>query len=534
MKKLLFLLVCAAFIFTGCVDGTTRDSTRPSTDNGAVTTNVSVTGTTLTPAEIFEYNADAVFTIYTSFDNEYFFVTGSGFFVDSTGVAVTNHHVIVGWPYAFIRTHSGREYDISGYYSYDLNNDLAVIQVAGRRFPYLLMGDSGALRIGESVYAIGSPLGYHNTFSAGLISRFDHVAEFDIYRVYGMIQFTAPISGGSSGGALLNNMGEVIGITTAAYGGEFAQAINFAVPIRRVDLTSAGGNYNQLPLGEMPTLDYYVIIGEWDWWGGYYRFAADGTGSRSWDGIPDTFIWHVQGIMIVLEFEDYLPERWTLSVTNENEIIIGGAFFTRVDPSLPVVDPPPADPPPADPPAVVPPPITQTPAQALTGIWTWGGGHYIFDGDGTGSRVWNNIPATFQWHFANDFLVLDIPGADTERYEVEFISDTRITIGGALFSRTNTVPGDVYVVIPPPPPVTGSASEVLIGSWSWSGGWYDFYDDGTGSRNWDGVFADFEWRMSGSTLILSFDNGWADEQWGVVVINDNEVTVGGALFERGS
>ena len=72
----------------------------------------------LSPAQIFQYNADAVFTIYASINNRSFNPVGSGFFLCSTGIAVTNHHVIASWPYAFIRTHDGQRFSISGYYSY--------------------------------------------------------------------------------------------------------------------------------------------------------------------------------------------------------------------------------------------------------------------------------------------------------------------------------------------------------------------------------------------------------------------------------
>ena len=136
----------------------------------------------MTPAEIFENNADAVFTIYTSYDNYYFNSSGSGFFIREDGLAVTNHHVIVGWPYANVRTHSGLNFDILGYYLYDESNDLVIIQINGNRFPYLIMGDSDSLRIGDNIYTIGSPLGYHNTFSTGIISRFDMEQEVETGR----------------------------------------------------------------------------------------------------------------------------------------------------------------------------------------------------------------------------------------------------------------------------------------------------------------------------------------------------------------
>ena len=204
----------------------------------------------LTPAQIYEDNVDAVFIIYTFDANGNFSGNGSGFFVSSAGVAITNHHVMVDAPHAIILTQDGREFDISGYYSYDLGNDLAMIQVdgGGSSFPFLTMGDSGALRVGDSVFAIGSPYGEHNTFSIGNVSRRVNTLDYDIYSINNLIQITAPISPGSSGGALLNDAGEVIGITTAVH--TIGANMGYAVPIDRVNMSdSGGGRYFPLPIG---------------------------------------------------------------------------------------------------------------------------------------------------------------------------------------------------------------------------------------------------------------------------------------------
>ena len=202
----------------------------------------------LTPAQVYEDNVDAVFIIYTFDAWGNFAGNGSGFFVNSSGVAVTNHHVMVDAPHAIIITHDGREFDISGYYSYDLSNDLAIIQVEGGNFPFLTMGDSSVLRVGESVFAIGSPFGEQNTFSIGNVSRHVDTLEYDMYKASNLIQITAPISPGSSGGALLNDAGEVIGITTAVH--TIGANIGYAVPIDRVNLSGTeGGRHSPLPIG---------------------------------------------------------------------------------------------------------------------------------------------------------------------------------------------------------------------------------------------------------------------------------------------
>jgi hypothetical protein len=101
--------------------------------------------------------------------------------------------------------------------------DLAVIKVKGNNFPYLEVGDPDALRTAQRIYCIGSPLGLDNTISDGLVSNAKRVLDGFTY-----IQISAPIAPGSSGGALLNEYGQVVGVTTA---GIADTSINLAVPV---------------------------------------------------------------------------------------------------------------------------------------------------------------------------------------------------------------------------------------------------------------------------------------------------------------
>jgi len=444
----------------------------------------------LSPAEIFEYNADAVFTLYSTMDNEYFFPIGSGFFVCETGLAITNHHVIVNWTQVIIRTHGGHEYNVLGYYYYYLGADLAVIQVEGSDFTYLTLGDSDALRIGDSVYAIGSPLGYHNTFSNGVVSRFDDVTNFDIYRVYGMIQFTAPISGGSSGGALLNDRGQVIGITTAGYGREVAQAINFAVPISLVELDSiVSGTHNPLPVGATAYMADVQLVGTWLWSSGNYTFYADGSGNRVWDGYHANFGWTLAGTMLSLNLSDGTTEQWRITVSSENSITIGGAHFSRT---------------------------MNDQALQLEGNWIWDGGHYVFNADGSGHRVWDVEATNFSWRIEGDVLTLTLANGEEEHYIVSVLDPLQITVGGAIFTRTYAEPAN---------------AAQLIGTWDWNGGTYIFNADGTGSRTWSNESGEFIWRVVDSILLLLFEDA-DDERWAVLFVNENEMNVGGAAFMR--
>jgi S1-C subfamily serine protease len=156
--------------------------------------------------------------------------TGSGFFIDSNGTLVTNYHVIDGGYSAKITTTDNQTYSVSGVYSYDEDRDLAILKVNGSGFSYLEM-DTADLKAGADIYTIGSPLGLSNTISTGIISNTSRTIDDMDY-----IQLTAPISSGSSGGALINKNGKVIGVVCGAVTAEsgISQNLNLAIPIHYV------------------------------------------------------------------------------------------------------------------------------------------------------------------------------------------------------------------------------------------------------------------------------------------------------------
>jgi len=183
----------------------------------------------LSPTEIAALCSPAVFYIEVYDASGKAYASGSGFFINSAGVAVTNYHVIAGASSAKILTTDDKVYDVSGVYDYSADHDLALLQISGGNFPFLQMGDSSAVVTGQTVYAIGSPEGLDNTFTQGIVSNAarkfsDHPVTF--------IQFDAAVSHGSSGGALLNTRGQVIGVTSA--GSKTGQNLNLAVPINLV------------------------------------------------------------------------------------------------------------------------------------------------------------------------------------------------------------------------------------------------------------------------------------------------------------
>ncbi len=179
----------------------------------------------LTAKDISEKFSNAVFYIelYDSAGNT--LGSGSGFFINSSGLAVTNYHVIDGAASAKVTTKNGKSYSVSGVFSSSKTNDLALIQVDGcSGVEFLLLGDSDTVETGETIFAIGYPLGLGQTVTQGTITNSSHVVDGIRYML-----FSASISSGSSGGALMNSGGKVIGVTTGTY--VAGQNLNVAIPI---------------------------------------------------------------------------------------------------------------------------------------------------------------------------------------------------------------------------------------------------------------------------------------------------------------
>lgn len=179
----------------------------------------------LSASQIFEKYNSAVFMIFTSDGlNDY---QGSGFFVTSSGIGISNYHVFEGTAvgYETIKLYNGETYKINRVIAKSKDNDFIVFKVEsyGKSFNYIPVGNKKP-KVGEKVYTIGSPYGLENTFSSGEISQL---------RGDNLIQINAPIDHGSSGGALINESGQVIGITTMGLDKSGAN-LNFAVSIEVV------------------------------------------------------------------------------------------------------------------------------------------------------------------------------------------------------------------------------------------------------------------------------------------------------------
>jgi putative serine protease PepD len=164
---------------------------------------------------------------------------GSGIIIDKKGDIVTNHHVVVGTNSLEVVLNNGKT-EQAQVIGTNPQADLAVIRIQ----PFATMavatlGDSSKLTVGQTVVAIGNPLGYSGTATEGVVSALNRsVSESNTVTLSGMIQTSAAINPGNSGGALISLQGEVVGITTlTAINTETntpANGLGFAIPSNQI------------------------------------------------------------------------------------------------------------------------------------------------------------------------------------------------------------------------------------------------------------------------------------------------------------
>jgi S1-C subfamily serine protease len=154
--------------------------------------------------------------------------SGSGFIVSADGLAVTNSHVVDGRTELRALTSDGDRLHAK-VLGDDPATDLAVLRLAARDLPTVLLGDSNGLLVGQMVIAIGSPLGLQSTVSAGIVSALGRsLRARDGRLIEKVVQHTAPINPGNSGGPLVDSRGRVVGVNTAMIA--MAQGLGLAVP----------------------------------------------------------------------------------------------------------------------------------------------------------------------------------------------------------------------------------------------------------------------------------------------------------------
>jgi S1-C subfamily serine protease len=175
------------------------------------------------------YREDFFFQVYPSEG------TGSGFVVKPDGLILTNNHVVSGTQQLTVTLAGDKKQYKARVLGTDPRNDLALVKIqADRQLPFLKLGDSDGLQVGQKVLAIGNPFGFGGTLTTGIVSSLGRTVQpQEGRRLEDMIQTDAAINPGNSGGPLLDSHGSVIGINTAIYGPQGNIGIGFALPINR-------------------------------------------------------------------------------------------------------------------------------------------------------------------------------------------------------------------------------------------------------------------------------------------------------------
>ena len=424
---------------------------------------------TLPAAEIFANNRDAVVIIRGTCANGHSW-TGSGFFLTSTGIAVTNHHVMDGLTTAFAILYDGREFLITGYYSYDIGNDLAIIQVDGRgvSFDYVTLGNSDETRVGESVFAIGGPDWDPLTFTPGMISRIAYEPiNFNIYSIAGMLQSTAAIYGGNSGGPLLNDRGHVIGVNAAAH--TIRASVQFAIPINRVQFPAAGTAERQLPIGQrgqspvpdrergdifmytrFPFIPDFMSVSQ------HGNFAFSGT-PRDLGLYPGDIIYDFYGYLFAYEMP---PQRWIAETdAYDVELISAGFVFQQV--------------------------VT---FEGETWVYFYHPGENM----------------SLSYAFLSDIDTLLIAIVEGDVHERFYGQDTPSPI------------------TPPDGAIVNHGDHPLMGTWEWDSDAsyiYIFRADGSGTRGFSGSRYDFYWLAHDGVLYMDVGR-FLVEEWSYTIVNN--------------
>jgi Tfp pilus assembly protein PilF len=179
---------------------------------------------TLTAEQVYEKVKDAVVVIHAYNSSDELIKQGSGVIIKDKGYVITNYHVLAGCERIEI-SHNKKSIPFVDIIGIDVNKDILILKIEKIKAPTLKIRNLNSLLVGQKVYAIGSPLGFENTMSEGIISGIRNYDEMG----RNFIQITASISPGSSGGAVVNDKGELIGISTLST--KEGQNLNFVIPI---------------------------------------------------------------------------------------------------------------------------------------------------------------------------------------------------------------------------------------------------------------------------------------------------------------
>lgn len=208
--------------------------------------------TKLDASAIYEKTAPSVVFI-TCVDGKGQVSSGSGVILRADGIIATNYHVISDAVAAKVQLSNSDIYDDVSILDTDERKDIAILKIKAVNLPVLSVADSDIIKIGATVYAIGSPRGLTGSLSSGIVSSLRPASELSSeLSGFRIIQFTAPISPGSSGGALLDETGKLLGLVFAFRPG--GQNLNAAIPVNYVAPLAANAKNDGRNLRKMPDI----------------------------------------------------------------------------------------------------------------------------------------------------------------------------------------------------------------------------------------------------------------------------------------
>jgi S1-C subfamily serine protease len=213
--------------------------------------------TKLEASSIYEKAAPSVVFI-TCIDAKGQVSSGSGVILRADGIIATNFHVMSDSVAAKVQLSNSDIYDDVSVLETDERKDIAILKIKAVNLPVLAVADSDSIKIGATVYALGSPRGLTGSLSSGIVSSLrpasDLSSELTGFRI---IQFTAPISPGSSGGALLDDSGRLLGLVFAYRPG--GQNLNAAIPVNYVSPLAANAKGDGRALKKMPNVEESIV-----------------------------------------------------------------------------------------------------------------------------------------------------------------------------------------------------------------------------------------------------------------------------------
>ena len=195
----------------------------------------------MSSADVYELVSDSVVSILTEYQNGAGYYqqstssgAGSGVIISEDGYIVTNNHVVANAVKITVALSDGTEYEATLIGTDDIT-DIALLKIEASGLTYAVIGDSAALRIGETANVIGNPLGrLSGTLTVGVISGLDRAITMSDGTTMNLIQMDAAVNPGNSGGGVFNSAGELVGVTVAKTSATEVEGLGFAIPVNDV------------------------------------------------------------------------------------------------------------------------------------------------------------------------------------------------------------------------------------------------------------------------------------------------------------